>query len=538
MPQLAKLGRLAKKNWILLLIIIFYLLTVFYNFTAQGLVNWDESYFAVVVRTFDQIIKTAFTHPLALFQANFFSELRNNYGNVYTVAKPSYLIAASILGLIWPSQLALRLLSVLSGFGVLLIFYRLTGHYQLDKKIRLAATFLLAASPLFLLYSRLGLAPMFSAFFLLVALEQLLRFEKFSRLKNLVVSGFASAILLLSHYSTFIIVGIILLFGLFYLYRKKSGAKNYFIYLVSFLSLPLVWQIISGSDAYLASRLGIFSTHGRFGAWSYAQEFFNQLKINGNGADSFSFSQPGYYFQLIWSMEGLIFFLLLLLGAAFFLRNARKPEYQLIVASGGIFLLTLIAAWEKYPRTVMPIFPLGYLLAGVALAWLGRKFFLLGQGVFWQKIFIAVICLAIFLSHLSYYPRIIFLQTPFADMAAFIQKNYAADKTLLLTANAPLWRIYLPGYAVEQIDSRADWEKIAPGKTILVTDDYFNWTVKANDSSLNYSSRKILQAGQDNVFALRPVIEDLVYMDRAKMDQLISDNLDRKDILYEVTLLQ
>jgi hypothetical protein len=523
-----------KKEWIFIFILIFYFVAALYNFQAQGLINWDESYLAIVARTYADIFKTMVAHPAALFSSDYFRELRAGYGDTYAVAKPSFVLASSLLSVIWPSQLATRLLSVVSGAAVLIIFYRLLAFYQIEKKIKLAAVFLLASSPLFLIFSRLGLTPIFSALFLLLTLFYLLKFQAGSRTKDIIFSGIFLAVFFLSHYSLFSIAGIILAFGFFYLYQKKSGFKIYSAYAVSFLALPLVWEIITRAGAWLAAKQGMIAT-GRFGVWPYSQEFLYQLKIGSTGslATSFSFSDPLYYFRLLWSQEGAVFFFLFLLGLVIFLKRIKRAEYNSVLIAAGIFFIISWAAWQQYPRIIMPIFPLFYLLAAVALAFLYRRASRLSRPL--RIALPALICLTIFASHLLAYPDILNIRTPFSDFASYIKKNYAPDKILILTAEPPLWRIYLPGYKIEKMGDSAAWEGAAAGRVILATDDYFNWTVLAG-GFIDYSSRRIVREGQTNIFSVPPVVADLVYIKSAVLPQMIKRWQGQPIILYEVDL--
>jgi 4-amino-4-deoxy-L-arabinose transferase-like glycosyltransferase len=534
MPIIKHFFKKAEKEWAFILVLIFYLIIVLHHFQDQGLINWDESYFAIVARTYSDIFKTAIFHPAALFSSSYFSELKNNYGNVYTVAKPSYLMAASFLSLFWPSQLALRLLSIFSGAGTLIIFYKILNFYQIDKKIKVAASLLLASSPLFLLYSRLGLAPMFSAFFLLLSFYYLLKFNDSSRIKHLIISGISLVVLLMSHYSTFIIAGIILAIGLFLIYRKKKSIKIYLTYAASFLALPLAWEIITRCGSWLASKQGISSSDGKFGAWPYSQEFLNQLKLSSEGGSGFYFADPFYYFRMIWSQEGALLFFLFLLGLAIFIKKIKKLPYWTIILTGGIFFLILSLAVFKFPRTLMPVFPLFYLLSAVALAFIDKKTLQFKKPL--PLLLLIAICLAVFISHASHYRNILNIQTPFQSFASYIKKNYSPDKTLILSAEAPLWRVYLPGYKIEKINDQAAWVKMTAGKKILATDDYFNWITLPGDSFPDYYSRQIVAEGQTNIFSVTPAIADLFYLRQKEMEGAVANYQNRKIILYEIEL--
>jgi len=53
--MLKKIAAWTKNNYLLLIVMVFYLCVVFYCFDAQGLINWDEAYFVVISETYSTL---------------------------------------------------------------------------------------------------------------------------------------------------------------------------------------------------------------------------------------------------------------------------------------------------------------------------------------------------------------------------------------------------------------------------------------------------------------------------------------------------
>jgi 4-amino-4-deoxy-L-arabinose transferase-like glycosyltransferase len=212
-----------------------------WGFLGQGVVNFDEAYFSIVVRTFSEIARAAIFHPFSFFSGDFLSRLSDDYGNVYTAARPSYILASSFLALLMPAATALRVTSLLSALLLLIYFYRILPFYGLTgKRTRSLLTLLPAMSPLLLVYSRLGLSQIFSAAFLTVSFYYLLRLSRSGHRRDLIGFSLSLGVLFMSHYNVMFTVFFLAALAAFILVRSRARFSFWLTGIASFLSLPLL----------------------------------------------------------------------------------------------------------------------------------------------------------------------------------------------------------------------------------------------------------------------------------------------------------
>jgi 4-amino-4-deoxy-L-arabinose transferase-like glycosyltransferase len=528
-----KITNWLKNNLLLILIIIFYLGLVFYRFFAQGLINWDEAYFMVVVNTFTNIIRTFFADPIGLFTDHaFFQNLLINYSNVYTAARPSYIMPAVLINLIWPSEFASRILSALSGLLAIIFFHRLLGFYGLSKKTKAAATFLLAASPLFLIYSRLGLAQIFSAAFFLVSWYYLLKFKESEKSGDLKIAAVALSALLMSHYNTIPVVALLLGTGLIILWQKHSGFKKFFSFLFYFLLLPLAWEIITRAGALIASAKHIIDPEKGVKVLSYFQEIAQQF--NKSGAEGgFSADQIFYYAKLLYSTEGIIFILLFLAGVIIYAGNIKKIKYGLFLTIPLVYLIIFSAVPLKFPRNIITILPALYVFAALGLKFFGKILSLkLKNGE--KNILFAAFCLAIIALNAGQYKNILNSKTNYREIAAFIKNNYAKDEIAIFSASAPVWRVYLPGYKSETPAKIYNSAYALPGKKIIFISDYFMSVAGSKKYPEGFSAREVEKAAT-NIFSVKPVIMDFIYQSEERAREMFLRNEKDSITVYELT---
>jgi dolichyl-phosphate-mannose--protein O-mannosyl transferase len=350
--MLKKIIHLIKKNIGLVLIIVFYLTIAFYNFAGQGLVNWDEAYFVTVVNTFSQIVKTFILNPQIIFNGNFFQNLINNYGNIYTAARPSYIIPAIFINIIWSSEFSTRIVSLISGLLIIIFFYKILAFYDLGKKTKIGATFLIASSPLFLIYSKIGLSQIFSGAFLLICSYYFLKYNQSGEKKYLKNAALSLSVFGMSHYNTFPVAGIIFCFGVFIIFKKQPAFKNYLNYLFYILILPVAWEIVTRAGTIVASLKNISGGI----VYSYSQEIIKQFFAAG-GNKGFKLEQILYYPKILISMENFIFSALFLVGLVIILKNIKKINYLLILLPTFAHLLIFSATLIKFPRNIITILP-------------------------------------------------------------------------------------------------------------------------------------------------------------------------------------
>ncbi|MDD5528126.1 MAG: glycosyltransferase family 39 protein [Patescibacteria group bacterium] len=523
----------AKNNFGLILVAAFYLGMTLYRFISQGLINWDEAYFVVTVNTFANIIRAVLAHPFGFFgDSHFFQPLLSGYNNVYTAARPSYIIAAVFTNLFLNAGIfATKIISLLSGLAAIVFFYKLLHFYGLGKKTRVAATFFLAASPLFIIYSRLGLSQIFSAAFFLISWYYLLKFQESARSRDLTTAALSLSALATSHYNSFPVVALLFAAGGLIIFQKRLGWKKYLAFIFYFLLFPAVWEIITRVGALVASAKHALDPAKGIAILSYSAEIIQQFKKAGAGS-GFSTDQLFYYFSLLASTEGIIFCLLSLAGIAIAILNFKKIKYWLFLAIPLVYLAIFSAVPFKFPRNIIIILPGLYVFAALGLKLASRlaapRFSPRGKNIILAAFILLVIAL-----NAGQYKNILNIRTNFAEIAGFIKTNYGQDDIVIFSNSAPIWRSYLPGYKAEAFAKVSDPAYALPGKKIIFIDDYFS-AVKGGQWIPDSFSAKQLLATETNIFQVKPVVLDFIYQGEDRDKKMFAANQSGPIRIYEL----
>jgi hypothetical protein len=533
--MLEKIASWTKNNIGLLIITAFFLCVVLYCFGEQGLINWDEAYFVVVTDTYSSLFRTALSRPADLFSAPYYHDLISRYGNIYTAARPSYILPAAVLGLIVPAQYATRLVSVLSGLLALVFFHRLTALLGLKKKVRYAAAFLLAASPLFLSYSRLGLSQLFSAAWLIVAVYYLLAYHGDGEKKNLRKAGLALSILLMSHYNTLFVVAGLLAVGAFFILRRKRPAKEYLLFFVFFLLLPVAYEAITRAGVAIASAKGLLGSGSNFPIYTYSREIIEQFMRNG----SQTVSEPGlmlYYVKMLVSPEGLIFCVLFLIGLAVVVVRIRKSHEVLVLLPALLHLVIFSFVGIKFTRNLITIVPALYIVSALGLGAVADFLKPKLTTVFTYGLFALFFAAVLFLNFWQY-KNLLTIKTHFSEVASFIREKYDKEQALIISASAPFWRVYLPGYRSEMTREVAEWSGKYPERKIVFIDDYFT-TIVDEKSYLDGYAKQPLRKWSTNIFSARPIILDFIYQSEEQNNIMFAANEKSSPVVvYELSKL-
>ena len=526
-----RIKNLIKKEWWFVAALLVYSFFVLYKFFAQGLVNWDESYFMIPISTYGDFLRTLFSHPSWLLEPSYYREIMAQHGNVYTVAKPSFILAGVLVNFIWHNEFSSRLISFLAGLGVLFLFRRILDFYSFSRFAKMASVWLLAFSPLFILFGRLGLAPMFSAFFLFLMFYELLSFQKTERWRDLSIFSVAAAFAIMSHYSLLSVIGVFFLYAIYLLWAKKSSWLKYGGLISAFLVPILGWELITRVGVWLAESRHFISTSGTWGIYSHFQEFAKQMVIARNENTAFPLGWHSYYFDLLAREEGWIILFLILVGLAIFVFRARQFRFQAALVPPLIFLIILSAVNLKFPRTMMPVFPFLFVWLAAALdfthGWLEKKIGAKG----W--IFLIILLLSAVFLNLPQYKIILNLRTGFHEAAKYIQLSYKPQDTLVLSSVAPAWRLYLKGYKVEDLNRPEEWTDLMATRKVIVISDQFTKIIKKEDYPLSYPADKVFETAS-NVFLSRPVIMDVIFLKASDFKKMFNDNKDFHLKIYEI----
>ena len=525
-----------KANWPLYFILAFFLGLATWRFFAQGLVNWDEAYFMTTVNTFTNVIRAVLTDPAGLFtKHNFFQNLLSGYNNVYTVAKPSYIISAVLINLIWTNEYSTRLLSIFSGTLIIIFFFKILARFQFGARTKFAATFFLAASPLLLIYSRLGLAQIFSAAFFLIAFYYFIRFAEEKKSRDLAILAFSLAVLLMSHYNTIPLVGLLLLITLYLLYRQRQNWKKYALFLISFLALPACWEIITRLGARLAAAKGVLTEENQAQVLSYGQEIIQQFR----SGESYTVAAPWrifYYPQLIFSTEGIVFAGLFLLGLFFVLKNFRRLKYAPLLMIPLLYFIIYSFVPLKFPRNIIVILPALYFFAAFGLARLVKSLaHLLSQRR--KNLLLLFFIGLLILLNINQYRNILNLNTNFRAVASFIKNNYSPAQVAIFSNSTPIWRNYLPNYKTETPTTMYQWAATNPDKQALFIDDYFTAIKGGITPAADFTFQPRL-AVLTNIFQVKPIILDFIYQTEEQNQKLFAVQQKSEIVVEEIIPLK
>lgn len=517
-----------KNNFGLLLVLASFLFLAFWNFFKQGIINFDEAYFVVVIRTFSSIAKTLIFNHSSFFSGNFLSELAANYGNIYTAARPSYILPASFLAIFISPEYASRLLSLFSGFLGVIFFYRLLKLFGIkDAALRAWLTLPMAISPLYLLYSRLGLSQIFSAACVIISLYYLIVFYQGGDKKFLKIFSFSTAILFMSHYNVMFVVAVLLFFGILALIKHAGKFKDWFLYLFYFLFLPVSWEVITRCASFFAGKRALVGP-----VLSYSQEYLKQVIGVSSGQSTEVFGQSLYYLKLLTLADGWLILVLFILGLVFLIYKLKRFEHQVVFFSFFVSLLAFSAGQLKYSRNFVCILPLVYLIIALSVcgfsAYFDKK---TNKRATWL---VGFVVLLVFASHFFVYQNYLNIHSGAKETASYIKNNYNQADALILGWSSPIWRVYLPGYRAEQLIRLEEWRPLVNDKTkLLLVDDYFTVILDDNDLDGGYSKKNVFSV-QTNIFRSEPVILDFLYGTPEKMSELFSKNKSSYTSVYEV----
>lgn len=146
------------------------------------------------------------------------------------------------------NELSVRLVSVLSGTGLVLVAYLLTKKIAKNEKISLFSAFLTAVSPWSLFLSRAAVEANLGAFLFALGIYFFVCWREKEEFSNLFFSSLFWGLSLHAYNSARILVPFCLL-GVVYLVFKKKQVKQGLLFGLVLLvfSLPVVWQLFNQS---------------------------------------------------------------------------------------------------------------------------------------------------------------------------------------------------------------------------------------------------------------------------------------------------
>jgi 4-amino-4-deoxy-L-arabinose transferase-like glycosyltransferase len=454
-------------DFLVLIPLLFYGLAAGFNFGKTGLLNFDEAYFANVSRTYSEIIKAVLPGGAGL-NGGFLAGLMDSYGNIYTAARPAYIVFSSFFDIFTSSPSALLLASFFSGAAAVIFFYFLSAFFSIKRGARLAATVLFSLSPFFLFYSRLGLSQILSCALFLSSLFWLFKFKGERRVIWSVLAGLSLSFLFLSHYNTMFAVFWLILLGLFLAFRSGNRKRLLLSFATAFLLPILFWQGVTMSGVFMAKRLG-----GGIEISSYFGEIFKQFEFVTGSTDGFK-GDYAYYLKTTLQSEGAVLAFFFALGFVLFVlrKGAADIFDKAIIIWLFLFCLILFSISPlKYPRNFLVIFPILYIFALAFFDWI---FYWTKNKVFHAAILSIVVCAVLFFN-LPSLSNLWNLNSSAPIIAEWIEASYKPQEVVILSWSASVWRDYLPSYRSEVPSRQEDWLPLArDGRKVIFINDYFN----------------------------------------------------------------
>jgi len=361
-----------RNNWALIAVAFFFFFGSFYNINKQGLIGADEGHYIAVLHTFSDLLRNIIFHPSNIVDFNFYSDLIKNYGAIYTAAKPSFILPAAVIDFFYPSLYSARIVSAVSGFLVLVVFYKLLDLFFIKKEFKFISLLCLATSPLLLAHARLGLPSTAPALFLLSSVYSLLRFfiqTQSGPSKNtrwLLWSGFFASLSFMSHYSSLLSVTLIVISGFYLLYRYSYPWINYLYFILSFVFIPFAWELCGRVMVFVVRAKGIAILDKDNQVLTYFQEIIEQMR-RSQIERGFNLNNFFSYFQFFLSSEGILISIIILLGfvVAFKLRQDRRYVFLLLFTVISLLFISLAAF--TFSRILVPLLPFLYIFAALSL---------------------------------------------------------------------------------------------------------------------------------------------------------------------------
>ncbi len=454
-------------DFLVVIPLLFYCLAAGFNFGKAGLLNFDEAYFANVSRTYSEMIRAILPGGVGL-NGKFLAGLMDSYGNIYTAARPAYIVFSSFFDIFTSSPSALLLASFFSGALAVIFFYFLSAYFSQRRGARIAVTILFSLSPFFLFYSRLGLSQILSCALFLSSMFWLFKFKGERRVVWSVWAGLSLSFLFLSHYNTMFAVFWLFVLGLFLAFRSGSRKRLIISFVVAFLLPILFWQGITMAGVFMAKRLG-----GGIEISSYFGEIFKQFEFVTGSTDGFK-GDYAYYLRVTLQSEGAILAFFFVLGFILFVlrKGAADIFDKVIVVWLFLFCLILFSISSlKYPRNFLVVFPILYIFTLSFFDWI---FSWTKNKALSATISSIAVCAVLFFN-LPALNNLWNLNSSAPIVAEWVKASYNPQEVVILSWSASVWRDYLPSYRSEVPSRQEDWMSLVKdGRKVIFINDYFN----------------------------------------------------------------
>lgn len=456
---------------LILLILITGTFLRFRHITQKGIFFHDEGYFLLVAKTYYYL--PSFVKDVAMrrwtgeridlktlldkyYYWGFFAGsyttrpgLGTEAGKKPTLAagfagKPGFLslVILSMFAVGPSADYASFLVSAVLGAATIFIVF-LIGRDLGGWRMGLLCAALLAVSPAHVLYSREGLTPATSGFFLALYLVFYLR-------GNLALSGLTLGYALSTHESIILLIPIALVVEAYRGGLRRASA------LFLWITVPVIaWEVLISAQKIVLGRLGV-----------YHRSFFQELLFHGKagiGADW----DPLFYGDVLVSLEGIIPFLLFIagVGVAFLRMPILLP-----------FVLIPLGVWSVFPgkhaRLIAPYIPW---MAIVSASLLDGALSAMSKKNTWA---LSLMISAVILLSLPQSMKMVSLSSGYPEAARYI-RSMGKNVRVANIGQEPIWRFYLDRRVLStdnptEIEREADVYAVEGGRASHKTMEYLS----------------------------------------------------------------
>ncbi|HUV71845.1 MAG TPA: glycosyltransferase family 39 protein [Clostridia bacterium] len=443
-----------KKHFFLILILVF---SAFFRFYELGnnppSLNWDEVSHGYNAYS---ILKTGRDEWGARFPLIF-----RAYGD-YKLPLYIYLTVPGIavLGL---NAFSIRLISALSGIGLVLVAYLIGEKITSSKKYALLAAFLTAVSPWSLFVSRVALEANLAAFLFSLGVYFSISWIKEPKGNHLTLAMICWGLSLYAYNSARILVPLFLFFFLILIIKKKLLGKESIVPAILFLVflLPLLPQFFNQSGK---ARFGLVSlidqgtvnkiielrqssklpanlsrllyNRPSFLVFYSLQNYFSNLSpyyLFFRGGSHYQFSLPDHELLYLVTLPFVIAGILKVL-------KGRAEEKVLLFWFLAAFLPSAITRDAPHALRTILILPAPMLLTALGLEWIDKK--ITPRSVFKGKLLLVVLVFSVLVSfgewwkdYWQIYPKTYSWawQYGYKEAVLFIKENYSRYSRIFFT---------------------------------------------------------------------------------------------------------
>ncbi len=290
---------------------------------------------------------------------------------------PGYIYLTLIpVWLLGPAEISVRLISLISGLGLILIGYIITKQLTENDEVSLFSAFLAAVSPWSLFMSRTGLATNLSALFISLGVLIWLKKENW-------LSFIFWGLSLYTDIVSWFFFPIIIFYPIIFLIKKKKWKNLILSLFISLVSAgPLIYQLILSK--LTTTFLNIPTKSLNLFIINYLK-YFNLKTIFFNRGDLYQFSVPGQGILFLTSAPFIIIGLFMLI---------KKARWLLVIwLLAGFIPASLWFRGINWGSSLI-ILPLPMILTGLGLNKTIK--FLQSKSKFGGKLVLIVLILTIF----------------------------------------------------------------------------------------------------------------------------------------------